>query len=133
MTAADQLRELLATRPSMPNPEELMRWWRISSDLLPEILESLQRHEREAMLNLQAYERASAERAQMQQRLDTAVDAHIETTRAHNEERDRLLGALRREQDARAQLRLELNNAIRERDTARNDLQTRDRVEGGGR
>lgn len=36
MTAADKLRELLATRPAMPNTEELVRWWRTGAELMRE-------------------------------------------------------------------------------------------------
>lgn len=38
MTAADKLRELLATMPPVPNTEQLVRWWRTSKKLLPEII-----------------------------------------------------------------------------------------------
>lgn len=38
MTVADKLRELLATRPQMPNTEELFRWWQTSGELLDELL-----------------------------------------------------------------------------------------------
>lgn len=38
MTAADKLRELLASRPAMPNTEELVRWWRSSGELVREVL-----------------------------------------------------------------------------------------------
>lgn len=38
MTAADKLRELLATRPGMPNTEELVRWWRASGELVSRLL-----------------------------------------------------------------------------------------------
>lgn len=38
MTAADKLRGLLATRPAMPNTEELVRWWRETVKLIPELL-----------------------------------------------------------------------------------------------
>lgn len=40
-TAADKLRELLATRPAMPNTEELVRWWRSSAELIPQVLGEL--------------------------------------------------------------------------------------------
>lgn len=39
MTAADKLRELLATRPAMPNTEELVRWWRTSAGLVRQVLD----------------------------------------------------------------------------------------------
>lgn len=42
MNAADTLRELLATRPAMPNIEELTRWWRTSARLLPDLLDVLE-------------------------------------------------------------------------------------------
>ncbi|HEY6038934.1 MAG TPA: hypothetical protein VIV58_31845 [Kofleriaceae bacterium] len=38
MTAADKLRELLATRPEMPNTEQLFSWWQTSGELLDELL-----------------------------------------------------------------------------------------------
>lgn len=38
MTAADKLCELLAIRPAMPNTEELVRWWRTTAKLVPEVL-----------------------------------------------------------------------------------------------
>lgn len=40
MTAADKLRELLATRPAMPMTEELVRWWR-TADLVREVIDEL--------------------------------------------------------------------------------------------
>lgn len=36
-TPADKLRELLATRPQQPNLEELVRWWRSSTELVPAV------------------------------------------------------------------------------------------------
>lgn len=41
MTAADKLRELLATRPPMPNVEELTRWWRAGAKLVVGALDEL--------------------------------------------------------------------------------------------
>lgn len=41
MTAADKLRELLASRPAMPSLEELTRWWRTTAELLPVVLAQL--------------------------------------------------------------------------------------------
>lgn len=38
MTAADKLRELLATRPEMPTTDDLFRWWDTSAELLRELL-----------------------------------------------------------------------------------------------
>lgn len=40
-TPADKLRELLATRPQQPNLEELVRWWRSSTELVPAVLTEL--------------------------------------------------------------------------------------------
>jgi hypothetical protein len=41
VTPADKLRELLATRPAMPNTEELFRWWQTSGEFLDELLNPL--------------------------------------------------------------------------------------------
>lgn len=42
MTAADKLRELLATRPAQPGLVELVRWWQTSGVLVPQLLADLE-------------------------------------------------------------------------------------------
>lgn len=44
MTAADKLSELLATRPALPSLEELTRWWRATTELLPQLIEETYQH-----------------------------------------------------------------------------------------
>jgi hypothetical protein len=47
VTAADKLRELLATRPALPNYVELVRWWLESAKLIPEALNELEARARD--------------------------------------------------------------------------------------
>jgi len=47
LTAADKLRELLATRPAIPNLEELFRWWTTSGLLVPQAIADLRREHAE--------------------------------------------------------------------------------------
>lgn len=43
VNAADKLRELLATRPALPDTEALVRWWRTSAELVPVALADAER------------------------------------------------------------------------------------------
>lgn len=78
MTAADKLRELLATRPAEPSADELQRWWRSTGLLLPQLFLDVE-----------------------------GMDSDLVAERA----------ALRREQDACARLRVELDRERTQRRT----------------
>lgn len=98
MTAADKLRELLATRPAMPNTEELVRWWRFGGEAVTELLAGFPATARAIV----ALEVARADRGDEIERLRAelqALDCDLVATRAE----------LRRERDERAYLRVELD------------------------
>ena len=114
MTAADKLRELLATRPAMPNVEELTRWWRESVPLVTELLDGIDAAKPAVGAELRDFVVAVGAVA-----LDLeASDCDLVAARA----------ALRREQDARAQLRVELNARIDWQTSAVAHLQTWSRL-----
>ena len=70
MTAADKLRELLATRPAMPNVEELTRWWRTSAELVPQLLCDLEAMDCDLVAERAAHRRTQDERADLRVELD---------------------------------------------------------------
>lgn len=103
MTPADKLRELLATRPAMPTTTELVRWWRDGGRFVDELLRCL----------------SDAAPGPQHDGLFCDVRATVERLRSDLEALDLDLvaarAALRREQDARAELRVELERAKAER------------------
>lgn len=70
MTAADNLRELLATRPAMPNTEELTRWWHDSVRLVPTVLLDLEALDCDLVAARAALRREQDARAELRVELD---------------------------------------------------------------
>lgn len=70
MTAADKLRELLATRPALPNTEQLVEWWRVSGMLVPPLLEDVENHPRVLASAWAALQREKDARAELRSELE---------------------------------------------------------------
>lgn len=79
MTAADKLRELLATGPAMPTLDELTRWWVTTKLLLPEVLDAFAEPLRQRLEGLEAAVAADV------RRLDVALTKIGSMTSAFND------------------------------------------------
>ena len=80
MTAADKLRELLATRPTFPSFFELVRWWMASVVLVPKVLDDLEGVDRDLV----------AARAETAAAVQQAVDRISPAALSWRRERDQL-------------------------------------------
>lgn len=114
MTADDKLRELLRTGPAMPNTEQLVRWWKTTKELVPLVLAECDDWASAGQKVVDLFDPMKAGASplllEMVAKTVKEANAHLrEKVTTLRSDLDHARAELRREQDARADLRVELD------------------------